>query len=154
MNWKKGFFILSGLFFVCLFTTLAYGSVAEPSYAKNTVGNESGLSDESTQEHVLMDMQINGDGYYSFFADVDVQAGEYGLETISIHDPILLAFSVSSAHQGGVWVLDLDEGEEIISVLEEAQAVLFHNGNTSEAEKISTVIEQLETTGPITGAST
>ena len=53
-----------------------------------------------------MDMQIHGDGYYRFFANVDVQAS------------------------------------------------LSRNGDAKEAEKIRTIIEQFETTGPITGAST
>lgn len=105
-------------------------------------------------EHVLVGLHVNEDGYYSLMSDIEVGFGENGVEDILIEDPVLLGFSVSSAYQGGVWVLDLEQGEEIISSLEEIQAALSQNGNTELAEKIRAVMEQFETAGPITGAST
>lgn len=105
-------------------------------------------------ESVVVDILVNGDGCYNLMGDVQIRYGESGVESVFVEEPALLAFSVSSEHQGGVWLLDLEEGEALLSSLEEIQASLSQQGNTGLAGELGEVIRQLETAGPITGAST
>lgn len=139
----------------CSSNTLSTVSSVEPSQPEeNLLEEQADQAEMQEYEHVLVGIHVNEDGYYSLMSDIEVGFGENGVEDILIEDPVLLGFSVSSAYQGGVWVLNMEQGEEIISNLEEIQATLSQNGNTELAEKIRAVMEQFEKAGPITGAST
>lgn len=76
------------------------------------------------------------------------------MECVYVEEPAILAFSVSSEYQGGVWILDLNEGNSVLASLEEVRTALSQNGNTDLAEKIDAVIQQFETAGPFTNVST
>lgn len=112
------------------------------------------LEEPQRYEHVIVDVKTDGDGYYCMRSDVEVQFGEYGVQNIFVEEPVLLSFSVSSEHQGGVWVLDLNEGEKVLESLEKIQANLSDEGNSDLAVELASVIEQIEMSGPFTQAST
>ena len=110
---------------------------------------ERSQSDEPQRfESVIVDIQTGGDGYYS------LQVGERGIESVFVEEPVLLAFSVSSEHQGGVWILDLNEGEEVIESLKKIQERLSEEGSDDLAAELASAIEKIEMSGPFTQAST
>ncbi|HIS49127.1 MAG TPA: hypothetical protein IAA80_01295 [Candidatus Gallacutalibacter pullistercoris] len=116
---------------------------------------ERSQSDEPQRfESVIVDIQTGGDGYYSLMSDVEVQVGERGIESVFVEEPVLLAFSVSSEHQGGVWILDLNEGEEVIESLKKIQERLSEEGSDDLAAELASAIEKIEMSGPFTQAST
>lgn len=117
--------------------------------------SEFSISDEPQRfESVIVDIQTGGDGYYSLMSDVEIQAGERGIEGVFVEEPVLLAFSVSSEHQGGVWILDLNEGEAVIESLKEIQEQILEEGRSDLASELTSVIEKIEMSGPFTQAST
>lgn len=107
-----------------------------------------------TRESLCIDVEINGDGYYALMSDAEIHYGENEIDYIYLNDPILLAFNVSSEYNGGVWVLDLDEGEKILSELAEVNEALKANENGKLSERVEYAIQLLENSGPFTYAST
>lgn len=105
-------------------------------------------------ERVLTDICANGDGRYSLLADIQLNLDEHGLESVSISEPTLLAFSVSSAHGGGVWILDMTAGEDLLGILEDMREGFERDGDAEAIDKVNLAIERLELSGPIAGAST
>lgn len=97
---------------------------------------------------------VNEDGYYSLLGEVALNYSENGLSYISINDPILLSFSVSSEYNNGVWVLDLDEGEQILTDLNSIASELSETGDTDLQQKVESIIDILSYSGPYTEAST
>ncbi|MGN0179001.1 MAG: hypothetical protein ACI4DY_06115 [Monoglobaceae bacterium] len=87
-------------------------------------------------------------------SDVEIHYGKNDINYIYIDDPSLLAFSVSSEYNGGVWILDLDEGEKMLNELAEVNEALKTSENSELSEKIESAIQLLENAGPFTQAST
>lgn len=155
---------------ICSFTVLATlflfayrDSVSDKESVPQTVSlvssdtsfADSEHSEESeTIDNIYIDLQVNGDGYYSLFGETTINYGSEGIDYISIYDPVLLSFSVSSEYGGGVWVLDLDEGEQILSDLNDIAAELETSDNRELLEKINSIIEIISYSGPYTEAST
>lgn len=127
----------------------------ELSAEDELLSSELPISDEPQRfESVIVDIQTGGDGYYSLMSDVEVQVGEHGIESVFVEEPVLLAFSVSSEHQGGVWILDLNKGEEVIESLKKIQERLSEEGSDDLAAELASAIEKIEMSGPFTQAST
>ena len=153
---------------ICSFTALAAlffftyrDSVSHKDSIAQTispVSSETSFSEHSeenkTGNNVYIDLQVNGDGYYSLFGETASNYGSEGIDYISIYDPILLSFSVSSVYGGGVWILDLDEGEQMLSDLKNIAAELEKTDNQELLEKINSIIETISYSGPYTEAST
>ena len=97
---------------------------------------------------------VNEDGYYSLLGEVALNYSENGLSYISINDPILLSFSVSSEYNNGVWILNLDEGEKILTDLNSIASELSETGDTDLQQKVESIIDILSYSGPYTKAST
>lgn len=112
--------------------------------------------DEETinYEVVYTDIQVNEDGYYGLMGPVELTYYKGDLTNIYIDDPALLYFAVSSQFDGGVYILDLTEGEALIGELTVISKELTKFGDTTLAEKINQIINQIQNCGPITGAST
>lgn len=62
-----------------------------------------------TYDSVCVDVSAHEDGFYSLMSNVEIHYYDGGMGYISINDPTLLAFQVSSMDKGGVWMLDLDD---------------------------------------------
>lgn len=105
-------------------------------------------------ESVIVDIQTGAGGYCCLMSDMEIMFGEQGAERILMEQPVLLSFAVSSEHQGGLWVMDLDQGEEALENLYDVKTALRDTGNHDLADKIVFVIEQIEASGPFTQAST
>lgn len=105
-------------------------------------------------EGACVDIGVNEDGYYGLMGDVEIRYEDDGLGYIYIKDPVVLAFCVSSEHNGGVWVLDLDDGERVVADLTEVYDALTAAGNTDLAAKVKAAIDTITTSGPYTQAST
>ena len=108
-------------------------------------------SEQVAEDFVCIGIRTHEDGYYSLMSSVELSYYEGKLSEIYIDEPTLLAFAVSSFYNGGVYILDLTEGEELIN---ELSAIAEETENPELAERINAIIEHLRQIGPITGAST
>lgn len=108
-------------------------------------------SEQITEDFVCIGIRTHEDGYYSLMSSVELNYYEGELSEIYIDEPTLLAFAVSSFYNGGVYILDLAEGEELIN---ELSAIAEETENPELVSRINAIIEYLQQIGPITGAST
>lgn len=116
-----------------------------------------GISDDDhteTYDSVCVDVSAHGDGFYSLMSNVEIHYYDGDIGYISINDPTLLAFQVSSMYKGGVWMLDLDEGQTIMNELTDVSETLREQGDSELAGKIENLIEIMSRSGPFTNAST
>lgn len=123
-------------------------------FALSGCGDQKPDEETINYEVVYTDIQVNEDGYYGLLGPVELTYYKGDLTNIYIDDPALLYFAVSSQFDGGVYILDLTEGETLISELIVISEELMESGSTALAERINRIIEQLQNCGPITGAST
>lgn len=106
-------------------------------------------------ENICVDIGVNEDGYYGLMSNVSIHYDEDGtLGWISVLDPVLLAFNVSSESGGGVYVINLPDGEKAIDELSSVAEALKAAGKTEYAERIDAVIAIITSGGPYTQAST
>lgn len=104
-------------------------------------------------ESVCVDIGVHDDGYYGLMANVSIHYNEDGtLGWITVLDPALLAFNVSSTLGGGVYVINLPDGNKAIDELSSISVALKAAGMTDYAERIDAVIAIIGS--PITQAST
>lgn len=108
-------------------------------------------SEQVTEDFVCIGIRTHEDGYYSLMSSVELTYYEGKLSEIYIDEPTLLAFAVSSFYNGGVYILDLTEGEELIN---ELFAITAEIDNLELVDRLNAIIEKLQQIGPITGAST
>ena len=110
---------------------------------------------ERTEEYesVCVDIGVHDDGYYGLMANISIHYNEDGtLGWITVLDPALLAFNVSSTLGGGVYVISLPDGNKAIDELSSILEALKAAGMTDYAERIDAVIAIIGS--PITQAST
>lgn len=110
---------------------------------------------ERTEEYesVCVDIGVHDDGYYGLMANVSIHYNEDGtLGWITVLDPALLAFNVSSTLGGGVYIINLPDGNMAIDELSSISEALKAAGMTDYAERIDAVIAIIGS--PITQAST
>ena len=107
-----------------------------------------------TYDSVCVDVSAHEDGFYSLISNVEIHYYDGGIGYISINDPTLLAFQVPSMYKGGVWMLDLDEGQTIMDELTNVSKTLKEQGDSELAGKIENLIEIMSRSGPFTNAST
>ena len=119
---------------------------------KNTGAYENDHTE--TYDSVCVDVSAHEDGFYSLISNVEIHYYDGGIGYISINDPTLLAFQVSSMYKGGVWMLDLDEGQTIMDELTNVSETLKEQGDSELAGKIENLIEIMSRSGPFTNAST
>ena len=141
-------------FFRFLLLMLVISMTLTISGCSSSAPEQSQTDEPQRFESVIVDIQTGGDGYYNLMSDVEGQVGERGIEGVFVEEPVLLAFSVSSEHQRGVWILDLKEGEEVIESLKEIQERLAEEGSIDLAAELASAIEKVEMSGPFTQAST
>lgn len=112
--------------------------------------------EERTEKYndICVDIGINEDGYYALMGDIEINYSKDAVDYIYVEDPAVLTFSVSSEYKGGVWVLDLDEGQKAIDELTEIVEILKASGNSELTSRIEAVIETISNSGPFTQAST
>lgn len=108
-------------------------------------------SEQVTEDFVCIGIRTHEDGYYSLMSSVELSYYKGKLSEIYIDEPTLLAFAVSSFYNGGVYILDLTEGEELIN---ELFAITAEIDNPELVDRLNAIIEKLQQIGPITGAST
>lgn len=110
---------------------------------------------ERTEEYesVCVDIGVHDDGYYGLMANISIHYNEDGtLGWITVLDPALLAFNVSSTLGGGVYVISLPDGNKAIDELSSILEALKAAGMTDYAERIDAVIAIIGS--PIAQAST
>lgn len=139
---------------LAIFLVFSLASCAGESKTATEVEETHGERTE-THENMCVDIGVNEDGYYALMSDVEIHYGESGNpEWVYIDDPVLLAFCVSSEMDGGVYILDLTEGEKVITELTEIAIVLEDAGLDEYAQRIYSVLEIISNSGPFTQAST
>lgn len=107
-----------------------------------------------TYDSVCVDVSAHEDGFYSLMSNVEIHYYDGDVRSISVNDPTLLAFQVSSMHKGGVWILDLDEGQTMMDELTDVSETLKEQGDSGLAAEIDNLIEIMSRGGPFTNAST
>lgn len=105
-------------------------------------------------ENMCVDIKINEDGFYSLMSNVQVHYVNGEIDYLSLDEPTLLSFVISSQYNHALWLLDKNEGEKIINNLTELKNELEKQGDDEQAIKIKNIIEYFKNIGPITGAST
>lgn len=132
----------------------SYENKSTTNFSTVTATTEFSRERVKTYENICVDVGTDGDGYYALMSNVEIHYDENDISYFYIDDPTLLAFRVSSEYNGGVWVLDLDEGEKVLNDLREVNEILKKSGNTELSEKLQNSIDILEYSGPFTQAST
>ena len=105
-------------------------------------------------EYAVIDIYVGEDGVYCMMADVSVELFDGDPIGVVINDPTLLAFNVSSEHDNGVFLFDLNDGYDAIATLVEIQEALADEDNVDLAEKIQSVIDSFDRAGPLCRGST
>lgn len=104
-----------------------------------------------TCEMVCVGVEVGEQGYYSLLADVELDYYDGKVSAVYIIDPALLAFSVSERWAGGVCLMSGEDMAELMTLLHE---MLQTYRSEALQEDILKVIEMLENSPAITGAST
>ena len=87
--------------------------------------------------------------------DVEVRYYNGEISCITIKEPVLLSFQVSSEYGGGVWLLNMDDGQAVIDELTETLTLLHSSGKEeSAAARIESVLDILSRSGPYTNTNT
>lgn len=73
---------------------------------------------------------------------------------LSVENPALLSFQIFSKYLGGVWLFDNEEGSQILSELKDLKEKFSQAGMDEESGQAEWLIQQFDSSGPITGAST
>lgn len=153
---KKNF---SGITACFLMLSLAIGessALAEMKIDQTPKTKVVTTDEERTEKYndICADIGINEDGYYALMGDIEINYSKDAVDYIYVEDLAVLTFSVSSEYKGGVWVLDLDEGQKAIDELTEVVEILKASGNSELTSRIEAVIETISNSGPFTQAST
>lgn len=137
-------------------TMAAETAAMETETAAMETENTGAYEDDHTETYdsVCVDVSVHEDGFYSLISNVEIHYYDGGIGYISINDPTLLAFQVSSIYKGGVWMLDLDEGQTIMDELTDVSETLKEQGDSELAGQIENLIEIMSRSGPFTNAST
>ena len=102
-----------------------------------------------------IDISTGGNGFYSMIGDVEVRYYNGEISCITIKEPVLLSFQVSSEYGGGVWLLNMDDGQAVIDDLTETLTMLHSSGREgSAAARIESVLDILSRSGPYTNTNT
>lgn len=153
---KKIIVIIAAI--VMTFSRTAYGAPADlDAVIPETVDVNDAVSDDNqtvAYDGVCLDISTNKDGFYNLMSDVEIHYYDGEIGYISIKNPALLAFQVSSAYKGGLWMMDLEEGQTVVDELSEVAASLRAAGEYGLAEKIEESLHILSDNGPFTQAST
>ena len=149
--------ILSLLLIIALLFTLAGCGAGETTEADTSPPTQE--ITEPTEERVAydnlyIDIGVNEDGYYGLMGPAELTYYDGELMSVYVDDPALLYFTVSSFWGGGVYLVDMPDGDTIIDELSAVAEQLKATGQTELAAKIDAIIEIFVQSGPITGAST
>ena len=149
--------LLSLLLIIALLLTLAGCGAGETTEADTSPPTQE--ITEPTEERVAydnlyIDIGVNEDGYYGLMGPAELTYYDGELMSVYVDDPALLYFTVSSFWGGGVYLVDMPDGDTIIDELSAVAEQLKATGQTELAAKIDAIIEIFVQSGPITGAST
>ena len=149
--------LLSLLLIIALLLTLAGCGAGETTEADTSPPTQE--ITEPTEERVAydnlyIDIGVTEDGYYGLMGPAELTYYDGELMSVYVDDPALLYFTVSSFWGGGVYLVDMPDGDTIIDELSAVAEQLKATGQTELAAKIDAIIEIFVQSGPITGAST
>lgn len=150
--------LLSLLLIIALLLTFA-GCGAGNTDTEPTAAPPTQEAAEPTEEVVAydlinIDIGVNEDGYYGLMGPAELTYYNGQLTNVYVDDPALLYFAVSSEFGGGVYLVDMADGDAIIDDLSAVAEELKAAGQTELAAKIDAIIAVFVQSGPITGAST
>lgn len=122
-----------------------------PAAEKET---SSGKEKIATYDNVGVNIAANEDGFYNLMSDIEVHYYDDHISYITVNQSRLLAFQVSSKYKGGVWVMNLDDGQKTINELTLVAESLRKAGNYELASSVEASVKRLTNAGPYTKAST
>ena len=132
-------------------TTVQETAPQEITPTETTGGGE---AETVYSEYAIVDIAVGEDGYYVLMAEISVDMYDGEPIGVVICDPTLLAFQVSSKHDNGVFLFDMNDGYAAIDELTDIRDALVDRGNVDLAEKVQNVIDRFDRAGPLCGAST
>jgi len=147
---------------ILLFSITGCGVSKDAPLSSEPRGETSSVAEEPTQEivpldddsyenqEVLVDISVNGDGFYSTYANTKTTVKDGKITEIFIEDPVVLSFQVSSKYGGGVYILPLEDGDYMIDALSELSEQLKASGRNDLAEQIDYIYEMIIESGPYT----
>lgn len=150
MHMKKGFLLIGALSLIACAAISMFLFREDAGMKVLRVPN----TQTESYDNVCVDISKNKNGFYSVTGDVEIHYINGTVDSISIHDPTLYAFQVSSAHKGGIWVMDMDEGEAMKQEFSDIAASLRSCGKTELAQRVEKEMDRLAKSGPFTQAST
>ena len=122
-----------------------------PAAEKESVSGDEKIA---TYDNVGVNVGVNEDGFYNLMSEMEIHYYDDHISYITVNDPKLLAFQVSSKYKGGVWVMNLEDGQKTINELTAASEALRRAGNDELATAIETAVQRIVDSGPFTQAST
>ena len=125
-----------------------------PSVSVGATADATGETETVYSQCAVIDIAVGEDGSYCLMSEISVDMMDGEPIGIVISNPTLLAFQISSEHDNGVFLFDLNDGFEAVENLKEVQKALILRGDTELAAQVKSVIDSFDRAGPICGEST
>ena len=119
-----------------------------------TVQESVQTANDSYFDRINIDVEDSNGGYYNILADVKLHCEQGSPVYLSVENPALLSFQISSKYHGGVWLFDNEEGSQLLSELKDLKEKFSQAGMDEESGRAERLIQQFDSAGPITGAIT
>lgn len=105
--------------------------------------------EETTKiENAVVDIRTSEGSYYSTFSDVEINYCKDEVSNIFIKNNAILAFSVSEHYDGGVYIVEGTDFEQIQSDISAAKQSL-KDGNIDSAQKYLDKVSELTAQQPV-----
>lgn len=152
LDWKGTAMIKKSIAIVSVIAAFLMGAGITAMYTAVQAG--AGQEQTLSLNRINMDIEDADGRYYNALADVEIYYEQGKPIYMSVENPALLSFQLSSKYHGGIWLLNQEEGNQMLSDLKDMKEQFNQQGLEKYCEQVERMIQQLDNAGPVTGAGT